>query len=391
MMQLAVGIAGFVVLLILAAGTSCWTIAILKFVAASPRAPRPLADAAAQFLVALGYKPADPLIPWSPRRPAPWALVDLLGTLALYACVIIALRLVLGQLGWQPDAQAAADESKLSLKDKELVVWANIVASLGLVAVAGPLISLRIGATWRDFGFAARELWSDLKLGLAGFVMLAPPVYAIQGLLVYFWKPSKHPLMEMFKQSPDASFFAVLFVAAAVVAPIFEELVFRVLLQGFLEKVFSFRGPIHELVFGSPRYQTVESLAEPNHSAAPPPDIVFITDHAQPDTNPYLPPTTVGEEIVPVALAETVKQQELRGLAGWLPIAISSVIFALLHYTHGPDWVPLTLLAAGMGFLYQRTHRLVPSLTVHALLNSLSMFGLWLQVYALPEPAGLGR
>jgi membrane protease YdiL (CAAX protease family) len=385
MMQLAVGIAGFVVLLILAVGASCWTIAILKFVAASPRAPRPLADAAAQFLVALGYKPADPLIPWSPRRPVPWALVDLLGTLALYVCVIVALRLALGQLGWLPDAQAAADESKLSLKDKELLVWANIVASLGLVAVAGPLISLRIGATSRDFGFSARDLWNDLKLGLVGFVMLAPPVYAIQGLLVYFWKPSKHPLMEMFKQSPDASFFAVLLIAAAVVAPIFEELAFRVLLQGFLEKVFSFRGPVHELVFGSPRYRVVEPLAESNQLAVPSSEIVFLTDRPQPDTNPYSPPTAVGDEVVPVTLGEASEQQELRGPSAWLPIAISSVIFALLHYSHGPDWVPLTLLAAGMGFLYQRSHRLVPSLTVHVLLNSLSMFGLWLQVYALPE------
>lgn len=391
MTTFALGIAGLLVMLILSAGAACWTIALLKLVATSRVAPVSLADLAARILIALGYNPSDPLVPWSPRRPVPWALVDLLGTLALYVCVIVALRLALGQLGWLPDTQAPADESKLSLDDKQILVWANIVASLGLVAAAGPLIALRSGACWRDFGFSARELWNDVKLGLAGFVMLAPPVYAIQGLLVYFWKPSKHPLMEMFKQSPDANFFAVLFVAAAVVAPIFEELAFRVFLQGFLEKVFSFRGPVHELVFGSPPYRAVESLAESRLSASPPPEIVFITDPPQPDANPHSPPTTVGEEIVPAMLAEAGEQQVLRGLAAWLPIAISSVIFALLHYSHGPDWVPLTLLAAGMGYLYQRTHRLVPSLTVHVLLNSLSMFGLWLQVYALPEQAGLGR
>jgi membrane protease YdiL (CAAX protease family) len=71
------------------------------------------------------------------------------------------------------------------------------------------------------------------------------------------------------------------------------------------------------------------------------------------------------------------EQPELRGLLAWVPIAVSSAIFALLHYSHGPDWVPLLFLAAGMGYLYQRTHRLLPSLTVHALLNSLSMWGLW--------------
>ena len=62
-------------------------------------------------------------------------------------------------------------------------------------------------------------------------------------------------------------------------------------------------------------------------------------------------------------------------------LVISSVVFALLHYSHGPDWIPLLVLAAGMGYLYQRTHRLLPSLIVHMLLNGLSMWGLWVQVY----------
>ncbi|MCI0360544.1 MAG: CPBP family intramembrane metalloprotease [Planctomycetaceae bacterium] len=382
MTQFALGIAGLLVMLILGAGAACWTIALLKWAATSRFVPEPAAGLAAQILIALGYKPAEPLIPWSPRRPVPWALVDLLGILGLYVLAFLLLRLVLGQLGWLPAPDAATDEFKLTLDDKQILVWANIVASLGLITVAGPLIALRTGATWRDFGFSARDLWKDFKLGLIGFVMLAPPVYAIQGVLVYFWKPSKHPLMEMFKDSPDASFFIVLFVAASVVAPIFEELVFRVILQGFLEKVFTFRGPAHELFFGSPSYAAVEPLAESNQSADS--GIVFVADRSPLDADPYRPPTIVGEEIVSAMVEDHENQPILRGLSAWLPIAMSAIIFALLHEQHGPDWVALTVLAAGMGFLYQRTHRLVPSLTVHALLNSLSMFGLWLQVYALP-------
>jgi membrane protease YdiL (CAAX protease family) len=260
---------------------------------------------------------------------------------------------------------------------------------VGLLVVVGSLISLRLGATARDFGFSARQLWSDLKLGLTGFVMLAPPVYAIQGLLVYFWKPSKHPLMEMFKESPDPGFFAVLFAAAAVVAPLFEELVFRVLLQGLLEKAFSFAGAAHELVLGSPR-GPVETMhltapasgAQENPVAA---EIIFLSDQRESDANPYAASAVIGEGIVPAEVVESEDQQELRGPVAWLPIAVSSAIFALLHYDHGPDWVPLLLLAAGMGYLYQRTHRVVPCLVVHALLNSLSMFGLWLQVFVMPD------
>jgi membrane protease YdiL (CAAX protease family) len=382
MIQVAVGLASLLIMLILAAGAACWTIALLKLVAGSRLAPEPVAGLATQLLVALNIKPHDPLVPWSPRRPVPWALVDLIGTLIIYFISILALRVLLGQLGWLPDD---ADETKLTLSDKELLVWANMGASLGLLAVALPLITLRTGAVWRDLGFSARDLWSDVKLGLAGFVMLAPPVYAIQGVLVYFWKPSKHPLMEMFKESPDASFFIVLFIAAAVIAPIFEELVFRVLLQGFLEKAFAFRGPAHELVFGSPSPAPQVLPIYATDGQLPAAEITFLPSPAALDANPYAPSAIVGEQVVSAVLAVEKEQPILCGPLAWLPFGISSVIFALLHYSHGPDWVPLILLAAGMGFLYQRTHRVVPSLVVHALLNSLSMFGLWLSIYALPE------
>src|SRR4029453_9582977 len=112
------------------------------------------------------------------------------------------------------------------------------------------MIALRTGATLCDFGWSWSKLRTDLRLGLIGFAMIAPPVYALQGALVYFWQPSKHPLMEIFKASPDLGLFSLLLVSAAVVAPLFEELIFRVVLQGFLEKAIRFRGPMHELFFG---------------------------------------------------------------------------------------------------------------------------------------------
>jgi len=359
-MQLVLPLAGMVVMAILAGGVLCWSLAALKISA------------------------GQPLIRWTPRRSVPWAFLDLVAVLVLYVLAIVLARAALGQLGWLPDVK---DESELTLSDKGLLVWVNMAVSLAIVAVGFPLIALRAGAAWRDFGLALRELLGDLKLGVVAFVMLGPPVYAIQGALVYFWKPSKHPLMEMFKSSPDASFFAVLLLAASVVAPIFEELIFRVLLQGFLEKAFTFRHGLAELILGPWAAADVPAaavLAEPAPVAGQlaAGDSAPLAGAAEP--NPYWPPK-IAAEALPAELRDDGLQGELRGSASWLPIAISSVIFALLHVTHGPDWVALTLLAAGMGYVYQRTHRLVPSLVVHALLNSLSMMGLWIQVYVLPQ------
>jgi membrane protease YdiL (CAAX protease family) len=352
---------------ILAAGMSCWVLAALK------------------------VRSGLPLVEWSPRRMVPWALVDLIPCIVLYIVVSIAAAACLQLLGLLP---ADGREKDLSLPGKTVVIWAQIATSCALLALILPLVAWRSGASVFDLGFSLRDLWPDLKLGLIGFVMLAPPVYAIQGVLVHFWQPSQHPLMEMFKSSPDAGFFAILVIAAAVVAPVFEEVVFRVLLQGFLEKACSRRVTARDLLLGSPisAVSSADALLEASpfnsqdaREAAPSATLLPVAPASAAD--PYLLPPAIiaADSVVDAELADEAAQPPLRGPRSWLPIVISSIIFALMHFTHGPDWVALTLLAAGMGYLYQRTHRIIPSLIVHALLNSLSMFGLWLQVYGPPE------
>ena len=59
------------------------------------------------------------------------------------------------------------------------------------------------------------------------------------------------------------------------------------------------------------------------------------------------------------------------------PVAFSAAIFALLHAGHGPAWIPLFPFALGLGYLYQRTGRLLPSVTLHFLLNATTMVGVW--------------
>lgn len=359
-------LAGIVVMAILAASGVSWTLAIVK----------------------LFSRPKRPLIEWSPRRPVPWALIDLVIVVAIY---ILAAFLAGGALRNWAGLQDITDETTLTLDERQWLVLANVAISLAVVLFGVPAIVARTWATSRDLGLVVRELASDLKLGVIAFVMLAPPVYLVQGILVQFW-PSKHPLMEMFRGTPDVSFFVVLFIAAAVVAPLFEEIVFRVLLQGFLEKAISHRGSVIELIIGGRRVAPIEPLPE---------DIVFLDDAAavvvEPagtmdpaPSNPYAAPVASQPMTAQIIGAAESASASLRGHLAWLPIAISSIIFALLHWSHGPDWVPLLFLAAGMGYLYQRTHRILPSIVVHTLLNSLSMWGLWLQVYKLPKE-GLGQ
>jgi membrane protease YdiL (CAAX protease family) len=299
----------------------------------------PLATRIETWLQSLGHTPRLPLIEWRQRRAAPWALFDLV----MIGVIALALGEGFRYGGLVPDGKL----EELALARKESLIALNAGVSLTIALASVVWLLLRAGARGRDLGASWQTLANDLRLGVIGFVMLAPPVYGLQGLLVMFWKESKHPIVELFKAAPEVRLFVLLLFSAVVIAPLFEELMFRAVLQGFLEKAFAFRGNVVELLIGDSDRQTLPSSA---------------IDPRFPIGNPQL------------------DQPELRGLAAWLPIAISSGIFALLHYSHGPDWVPLLLLAAGMGYLYQRTHSIVPSLVVHALLNAMSMWGLWVTV-----------
>ena len=394
----AVILLSLMVIAVVSASVWCWIVALARIALTFGWLPAPISASIENALKSQGTTPRLPLIPWSRWRPVPWTFFDLLAFLALWFMAVSAVSAVLKNSGGLPDF---SDVEKLTLAQREVLTAANIVISVLIAAIGLPIVALRTGARPRDFGWSPADFLSDLRLGLIGFVMLAPPTYALQALLVYFWKPSNHPLLEMFKSTPDARFFAILVVAAAIVAPIFEELMFRVLLQGFLEKAFSFRGEVHELFFGSRRREIIEATEDPPVMAREiaelpvdqpmhfawqePPSLHVQRANADPARiNPYISPAATDRANPPYGDSPSVADPaELRGLAAWLPIAISSLVFALMHYSHGPDWVPLTFLAAGMGYLYQRTHRLVPSLVVHVSLNGLSMWGLWVYVGGL--------
>jgi membrane protease YdiL (CAAX protease family) len=381
-----------VAMLVLTAGVFCWTLTVLRLAVGWRLLPQELEPAGLDVLKFFYLSPRASLVDWRPRRPVTWGLVDLVAIVFLFGLLALGVGQGLRQgIG----LAAGTDIEDLTLGQRKILTIGNMAVSMLLLLICMPLIALRPGTSWRDFGWSLATLGRDVRLGLIGFVMLAPPVYAIQGVLVYFWHESKHPLMEMFKGTPDAAFFATLFAAAVVVAPLFEEMLFRVFLQGWLEKLASCRASVPEVLLG--RFSVFDqqvplglteqpvvaqlAVASPKH-----PVIAGFTD-----SNPHLPPTVDEslakfEPALPAVSADD--QPELRAPQAWLPIAISSVIFALLHMSHGPDWVALTFLAAGMGYLYQRTHSVIPSLVVHLCLNGLSMWGLWVQVYEL-KGAGL--
>jgi hypothetical protein len=66
---------------------------------------------------------------------------------------------------------------------------------------------------------------------------------------------------------------------------------------------------------------------------------------------------------------------------GWFPIIASAVAFGLAHLGYGPEPIPLFLLGLVLGYLYQRTHRILPGIVAHALFNLFTMIILWRMIY----------
>lgn len=251
-------------------------------------------------------------------------------------------------------------------------ILALALASLATLATTAGVIMVRARVSLRALGFVPETVWRDVGLGIKAFLALAPPVYALQYLLVQ-WVESNHPIVDVLREHSDPRLMLASVGSAVIVAPLVEEFLFRGLFQGWLEKLVS-------------RYHAVEALplaeiVEPHQATAVESENqVSEEGTSDRDSNPYAPPTP---DVKPALAGDPVGETVYpTGFLGALPILASSAIFAALHMAHGPDWIPLFFLALGLGYLYRQTHRLLPCITVHFLLNGCSMGLLFLELPA---------
>jgi membrane protease YdiL (CAAX protease family) len=334
-----------------------------------------LASGLAWIVVLFRVRAGQPLLAHEPRRDVPWGLVDLLiAVVVLLATQLFAFRLVSKRYGLNLDS----DLLKLTIEQHGSVIVAGAISTLATVVVSLSLVMLHTGSRVREVGFDARRLWHDLRLGVAAFVMLAPLVYLIQFVLVQ-WFESKHPLIQLLKEKPDSYLFGVIVFSAVVVAPIAEEYLFRVLLQGWLEKAATFGGAATEIVFGRSPFAAKPAGGSSFDESAN----VESADAGEyrADDNPYVSPRNLQQRPNSAYTAEAAEAGGWSKRPPTWPILVSAIIFAAMHASHGPDPIPLFVLAVGLGFLYQRTHRILPCMILHALLNGCSMLLLWIDIH----------
>jgi membrane protease YdiL (CAAX protease family) len=207
---------------------------------------------------------------------------------------------------------------------------------------------------------------------------------------------TEHPVEDLLR-SHDWPMIAVAMIAAVVVAPILEELLFRVLLQGWLEAVWSRRRRVN-LDLRNPPFSWFPLLLPAAFFAL----IHFRSGREPPSLNLllYAFVAQIAASLVTIAVVITVLRYGAGATAvdlGWQPrklladgitalvalvaitpllLILQGVLKAAVSWANievAPDPIPLFFLALVFGYLYRRTHRITPSLMLHMAFNATSV------------------
>lgn len=303
------------------------------------------------IFVIRGFRKRSSLLTFQPRTPVPWGLVDI--GLILLAMILSEAGMLAITTGIQSLYGLSADSEGADIYQQMIRMMASSASKLITLFTGLAVLCVRCKSTNEDVGWSWGGVPRDLKQGVTAFLLMVVPVFSIQSVLSQFFEP-EHPIITLLLETPSPMFFAICGVMAVFVAPVVEEFLFRVVIQGWLENVAAYwktKGPLRERV-----------------------------NYAQVILGGNMP--TMLDLGAADGSEESHDENILKISPSWWPIVASSALFALAHLGNSADPIPLFVFACGLGYLYQRTHRILPCIIVHMLLNSISMWKLWLLVKA---------
>ncbi|QDT68402.1 CAAX amino terminal protease self- immunity [Planctomycetes bacterium MalM25] len=217
--------------------------------------------------IGIRWSHGEPAVARRPRRRVPWAAdgAALAGLFLLGAAMTLSLNT-------QPQTAVESRGSGLTLWQAAahgfmLLVFSTVV--VGWIITNYTVRKVRLP----DFGLASplSRWFRDILLGVLACGAMLPIVYTVNAsVIALLGQPSVHPAIESLLNEPQAETVLSAALLAVVLAPVFEELAFRVLLQGWLEKRWR-RGAWAPIVISAIAF----GLAHTNQGYAPIPIIVL--------------------------------------------------------------------------------------------------------------------
>lgn len=209
------------------------------------------------------------------------------------------------------------------------------------------VVPSQVGLTTEGMG------WS--LLGGAGLsVVLVPATYGAQAgvLLLAQWlgaEPQKHVFEKLAREGLDGTEWGLLLFAACVAAPLFEELIFRGLIQPWAESGADAAWSVLACALGAAVLFRVDQLGKAS-------DLGAVV-------------SALGPALCVAVLAGVQWLIRERPEAGTFATA---VLFAFVHTSVWPSPVPLLLLGLGLGWLARRWRSLAGPVLLHAVFNAVA-------------------
>ncbi len=314
---------------------------------------------AAIFYLFQKHVAGNSLLAYEPRRRVPWN----------FGVVLLAMGMpLLGVIAFFIGSKDPAVE-KVEVDAESMLItgWGNFSFMVLFVVGVTVWLATFFRADARDLGWPSswQQFAKDVGVGIFATLAALLPIYVIQLTLIYaFQSTTAHPLVKQLSENYSPAMLLLGFAMAVLAAPLFEEFAFRGLLQGWLEQ-----REDEILGFAATERQVPDSIAEGELV-----EVALVSDGE------------LQQDVAPQLLARPLRGWFPSLPHGWTPVLISGFAFGLAHIGHGVAPVSLVLFGIVLGYLYQRTHRLVPSITAHMLFNAYSMLLLWLQLETPPVP-----
>jgi membrane protease YdiL (CAAX protease family) len=227
---------------------------------------------------------------------------------------------------------------------------ANLIAVIVAIYVALVLISQFRPHGIERLGLAPHQFKPGVMRGLGALLLILPWVLwtnlGVEAALKYFHRTSQteHEIFKMWsgEGGHSTAFKITAIITAVLIAPIFEEILFRGLIQTLFLRMFQGR-PV----------PPVQSQTDPEP---------MLVDQPIPQPSPVLAYET-----------PAVPQPHTAFWRHYLAILITAALFAIVHqpWTIQPS---IFVLALGLGLAYERTGNLWTSITIHALFNTFNIF-----------------
>jgi len=269
-----------------------------------------------------------------------------------------------------PDVTPITDAPALSMTE-QMVIGAAIDV---ILLFALPLLLIATTRSpLRDLGLSFQRWWLQAAVGIVALLAIQPVVYGVQYGMTTIWESNAHPLQKMVLDefSPGVPQLSILL--AVVVAPVFEEIMFRGIIQSWLVRLGTVRRP-----------KPTEIDAEV--AAMPPTDELAPVPEWHAGAVPVVKDLAAAAETMQSPRAEAADDSFGRRRAAMAGIVLTSLVFAAVH---GPQWpapIPLFILSVVIGYVYQRTGSLIAAICMHAAFNGFSTI-LLLGVLLSPQSA----